>query len=203
MIVGLTGGIASGKSAVSRYLSELGAWVVDADAVAHDVIAPDGSAYDGVVERFGKQILDPDGRIDRDLLGQIVFGDPQAMADLNAIVHPKIHAESTRRLVEGAAESGAAIAIYDAALLVETGIHDRFERLIVVACDRETQIERLADRDGYSRAKAEARIDAQLPLEEKVAQADFVIDTDTTLERTRQETARVYQALLELAAGRA
>ncbi len=147
------------------------------------------------MDRFGREILDRDGRVVRERLGQIVFGDPQGLADLNAIVHPKVRHASSQALTR-CAESGAAVAIYDAALLVETGAYEDFDRLIVVACSRATQVARLAERDGLDRSQAEARIEAQAPLDDKVALADYVIDTDQSLEETMRQTAEVYAQLL-------
>lgn len=195
--VGLTGGIASGKSTVAHRFVELGAFLIDADAIAHRLLEPGGGAYDSIIERFGRGVLDDEGRIVRARLAQLVFGDAQALAELNAIVHPRVRAEA-RRLFDACAREGLApIAIYDAALLVETGAHEGLDRLVVVSCSRETQIRRLHDRDGLPRHEAEKRIDAQAPLDEKVALADYVIDTDGPLAATLEETDSVWADLLD------
>lgn len=191
---GLTGGIASGKSTVAGFLRELGALVVDADRLAHDALRPGGPCFEPVVARFGRGILAADGTIDRAALGRIVFADAAARKDLEAIVHPAVrHGIATA--IDG---SPASIAVVDAALLVETGLHRELDVLVVVSCPVETQIARLASRNGWSREEALARIAAQAPLETKLAVADQVIDTSGSLEATKERTARVYASLLDL-----
>lgn len=182
---------------MSRILAEFGASVVDADLLAHELIDPGGAAHDAVVERFGSGILHPDGRIDRAALGRIVFADAEARAALNALVHPGVRAEAARRFEAAAVERRSPVAVFDAALLVESGTWREFDRLVVVSCRRETQIRRLAARDGLDRAQAEARIDAQAPLEHKLALAHHVIDTEGPLEATRRQTAALWDELLE------
>jgi dephospho-CoA kinase len=194
--VGLTGGIASGKTTVSRILTELGAFVLDADAFARTAMEPGGGAYDRVVKRFGTTILDEDGRIVRPRLAQIVFHDDEARKSLNAIVHPVVLAEADRRIAEYAPRGVAPVTVFDAALLVESGLYRRFHRVVVVRCTRETQIRRLLARDGVSTTEAEARIDSQAPLEDKLAIADYVVDTEGTLRETRKQTEGVYASLL-------
>lgn len=194
--VGLTGGVASGKSTVARILAELGALVLDADEIAHRAIDPDGAAHEQVLARFGRGLLDEQGRVDRSRLARQVFRDATARRELNAIVHPVVRAEIDRGIADLARRSGPSIAVVDAALLVETGAYRDFHRLIVVRCDRATQLRRLVARDGASREDAEGRLEAQAPLEEKLAQADYVIDTETTLVQTRAQTQRVYANLL-------
>lgn len=189
---GLTGGIASGKSTVSGFLRDLGAVVVDADRLAHDAILPGGPCFEAVVERFGAGILAADGTVDRAALGRIVFADAEARKELEAIVHPAVR-RGIARAIEG---SDAPIVIVDAALLVESGFHRDLDVLVVLRCPVETQIARLASRNGLSRSEALARIGAQAPLEAKLAVADHVIDTGGSLEATREQTAAVYRALL-------
>jgi dephospho-CoA kinase len=193
--VGLTGGIASGKTTVAGFLSELGASVVDADRVAHDLLAPGGAAHDELLERFGREILDSNGEIDRRRLGEIVFNDPEALADLNRIMHPKVRAEAERRFAGRRAAGGGRIEVFDAALLVETGAYRNFDCLVVAWCDRETQVARLRARDGFGEREALLRIAAQTPLDEKRALADYVVDTSTTLDETRRQASEVYAAL--------
>jgi len=199
--VGLTGGIASGKSNVAGVLVELGAFVVDADHLAHRLMRPGEPAFDEIVERFGRRIVDDRGEIDRQRLGRLVFGDAQARAALNGIMHPRVRAEAERQFAEAAAAGRARVAVFDAALLVETGAFRDFDRLIVLRCARETQIERLIQRGGLSRDEALARIEAQAPLERKVALADYVIDTDGPIENTRRQTEAVFRRLLDDANG--
>ncbi len=194
--VGLTGGIASGKTTVAHTLAQLGAFVVDADQLAHAMMQPGGKAYDPVVQRFGEEILDDDGRIVRARLARQVFEDKVARRDLNSIVHPEVRAATERRIAEYARQGRAMIAVFDAALLVESGQYQDFHRLVVVRCRRETQIRRILARDGLSTTDAEARIDSQAPTEEKLAVADYVIDTEGTLRETRKQIEGVYAALL-------
>ncbi len=197
---GLTGGIAAGKSTVGRFFADLGAFVLDGDAVAHKVMEPGGTAYDDVVNTFGRKILDADGRIRRPLLGELVFQDPDARAVLNRLVHPRVREEAARRL-EAYLESGGAApaAIFEAALLVETGAYKEYDRLIVVSCPREFQLRRLMERGGLTADAAMARIGSQMPLKRKLEAADYVIDTSVSLEETRRETEKIYASLTEIA----
>jgi dephospho-CoA kinase len=194
--VGLTGGIAAGKSTVAAMLRDLGAFVIDADEIARRVMAPGESAHQEVVERFGKEILDANGGIDRPKLAEIVFRNPRARFDLNAIVHPKVRAEAERLIDECARSGRSRLVVYDAALLVETGAYRGLDRLVVVRCRRDTQLRRLEQRDGLEGAAASARLASQAPLEEKIAAADYVIDTDGSLEETRRQAELVYEDLL-------
>lgn len=194
--VGLTGGIASGKSTVAEMLAELGAFVLDADELAHGAMAPDGPAHASIVVRFGRGILDEQGRIDRGILGRRVFADAAERQALNEIVHPHVRAEADRRIAECARQGCSLLAVLDAALLVETGAYRDYHRLLVVRCSREQQLGRLVARNGLTPRQAQARIDAQAPIEDKVAVADYVIDNDGPLAETRARTRRVYSALL-------
>jgi dephospho-CoA kinase len=200
--VGLTGGIASGKTTVASTFRRLGAVVIDADAIAHDLLASGGSAYEAVVSRFGEGILDGERRIVRSALAGIVFSDAAARADLEALLHPRIFDHAERRMASELARRPAPIAVIEAALLVETGSYRRFDRLVLAACSRETQHQRLTAR-GLSAEEALARIEAQGSLESKKAVADFVVDTEGTLEETRTQSERVYASLLAEHAERA
>jgi dephospho-CoA kinase len=170
--VGLTGGIATGKSYALRRLGAAGFHTIDLDRIAHEIITRGGPGYVAVVEAFGRRILGPDGEIDRKALGAIVFADEEARGRLNAIVHPLVREEEARR-----AAGVDAVTVTDAALLVEAGVHVRFDRLVVAHCPPEAQIERLIRRDGLGRAAAEARIAAQMPQDEKVRYAHHALDT--------------------------
>ncbi len=192
-VAGLTGGIASGKSTVAGWFASWGAYVVDADQVARDVVAPGGPAFDAVVERFGKAIVTEDGDIDRVELGRIVFDRESELKALEAILHPVIREESRRRFEDHAGE--AALGVYEASLLVETGAWKDFDCLIVVACAAETQIARLIDRDGLSEEDARKRLASQFPLEKKIELADHVIDTSGTLEETEARAHSVWDAV--------
>jgi dephospho-CoA kinase len=192
--VGLTGGIASGKSTVSRMLGALGAEIIDADAIAHQALEPGSPAHDRVVARFGRDVLDDHGRIDRKILGARVFADADARRALEAIVHPEVLRQASRRF-DDAARSGRRIAVFDAALLVESGFHERLDRLIVVRCSAASQIARLLER-GLSEDEARARIAAQAPLERKLTHADVVIDTDGKLDDTRRQVESAWRDLI-------
>jgi dephospho-CoA kinase len=194
--VGLTGGLASGKSTVAGFFRELGAFHVDADAIVHFLLQPSGRAFAPVVARFGRSIVDGTGAIDRKALAGIVFGDAAALEDLNGIVHPLVREEISRAVaVHAASGDPAPLALIDAALLVETGMHRDLDALILVACRPETQIARAVAR-GHSAEEAAARVAAQAPLDAKRAEADFVIDTDATLEQTQSQVRQVWDALI-------
>ena len=193
---GLTGGVASGKTTVAHILAELGAYVLDADAIAHHLMRPGTTAHAGIVAHFGREILDEEGRISRAKMARLVFHDAGASLALNAIVHPQVRAEAARRITQYAPQGRAPIDVFDAALLVETGIHRDFHRLIVACSSRETQVRRLLARDRMSTEDAEARIASQAPLDEKLALADYVVDTEGTLRETRRQTERIYAAML-------
>jgi dephospho-CoA kinase len=197
--VGLTGGIACGKSRVLRRLGEHGFRTLDLDAVAHEVMAPGRPAYADVVAAFGERILAPGGEIDRKALGALVFADPAARARLNAIVHPRVWEEERKR-----APPDGEVLVVDAALLVETGAHLRFDRLVVVDCEPAEQLRRLVARDALSEAAARARIDAQMPVAEKRRFAHSVVDASGTLaatDRAADDLARELRALLPRPAG--
>ena len=194
--VGLTGGIASGKSTVAEFFRQLGVAVVDADQVARDVVAPGTEGFVAVVDTFGAEMVGADGLLDRARLGALVFEDGEARKKLNAITHPRIAAESRRRI---AAEqtSDAPYVIYEAALLVENGLAKAFQALVVVSLSPERQLARLMARDGSSQEAARARIDSQLPLAQKVEKADYVIHTDGAMPEVEQQVKDVHRRLLE------
>jgi dephospho-CoA kinase len=193
-IVGLTGGIGSGKSTVANMFRDLGITVIDADRLARDVVAPGSDGLSQIVDHFGDDVLTQDGALDRAKLGSIVFDDPDKRRELERITHPLIGAAMMQRAAE-AGQSGEPWVIYDAALLVENGLEDAFHRLIVVALDRDTQMQRVMARDGLDPDDVAKRIDAQMPLEEKVAVADIVIDNGGTLEETKQQVVAAKEAI--------
>jgi dephospho-CoA kinase len=190
LVFGLTGGLASGKSTVAARLRALSVPVIDADQVARDVVAVGTPGLAAVVGAFGAGVLQVDGSLDRQKLGELVFGDPEKRRQLNGILHPLIGAESMRRVAEHAAR-GEALACYEAALLVENGLVEAFRPLVVVAVPREVQIARAMTRDGATAEQAEARVAAQLPLSAKVAAADYVIENVGTREETERRTDEV------------
>jgi dephospho-CoA kinase len=193
-VVGLTGGIASGKSTVARLLEALGAPVVDADRLARVVVEPGKPAWTEIVREFGRDILLPDGSIDRKKLGDIVFADEHKRRILGAITHPRIAAAAEEETARHAA-AGEPIVIYEAALLVENGLHHLLDGLIVVDASPARQLERALLRDGITPDQARARIAAQLPLERKLAVATHVIDNSGTIEETRAQVERIWREL--------
>ena len=193
-IVGLTGGIASGKSTVSEMFRGLGVPVIDADVLAREVVEPGEPALEEIAEAFGPEVLGEQGRLDREALGQIVFENDEARARLGEITHPRIGQRMWER-AEAYSEDGHDWVIYDAALIVEGGLQEAFAALIVVALDEATQLERLMARDGIDEAQARERVASQLPLSEKVAVADHVIDNGSDRERTRAQVERVFAHL--------
>lgn len=196
-VIGLTGGIASGKSTVSRLLKELGATILDADVIAREVVEPGQPALAEIAAAFGPEVLREDGSLDRARLGALVFGDGEARARLNAITHPRVIRRINELLEEERRANPRGVAVVDAPLLLEAGMGHLVDEVWVVAADEETQLRRLMRRDGLSRAEAMRRIRAQMPLAEKLRQADRVIDTGCTLE----ETARQVRSLWNLIAG--
>lgn len=195
--VGLTGGIASGKSTVSRLFREAGACVIDADEIAHAVIGKGGPAYAGVVEVFGAGILDKKGEIDRKRLGEIVFNDARRRERLNQLVHPHVYARAEAEKKAIADAHPEAVILFDVPLLIETGAHREMDRVILVYVDRATQIDRLMKRDGLTREEAERRIDAQMPLEEKRRFADEIIDSRVPRPGVETAVRSLYQRLHE------
>jgi len=188
--IGLTGGIASGKSVVSRLLAAQGVPVVDADRIARDVVKPGTPALAQIAERWPGVIVD--GSLDRKALGKIVFADPDERLALEAIVHPRIREESVRRLDE-LEKQGVERAIYEAPLLVENQIERNLDALILVSSPVEAQVERLMARDGLSEEEARARVDAQLPLEAKLAKATFVIENVGSMQELEAQTESIWR----------
>ena len=197
--IGLTGGIACGKSQVLRRLALRGLAVLDLDVVAHRVTAPGGAAYGEIVAAFGPTVVAPDGSLDRRALGAIVFADPAARARLETLVHPHVRSEE-RRLAGLLEAQGHALAVSEGALLVEAGAHLRFDRLLVVHCPAQEQLRRLMSRDGLAEAAARERLAAQMPVEEKRRYAHLLVDSTGTLAQTEAQADRAADELLALAA---
>lgn len=199
--VGLTGGLATGKSFVGRTLAELGCHLIRNDVQGHEVMLPGGEAYDGIVREFGTEILNPDGTIDRRKLAAIVFHDGQPderLAKLNALVHPAVRARTRAELETFEKAHPDGIAVVEAAILIETGSFRDYDKLIVAVCSVEQQIERAMSRDGMTREEVLNRLSRQMPLSEKARHADYVIDTSGTKESTIAQTKIVYESLLNL-----
>jgi dephospho-CoA kinase len=193
--VGLTGGIATGKSYVLSVFGELGCNILDADLTAREVVEPGQPAFQEIVAHFGREILGLDGTLDRTKLGAIVFNDAGKREKLNSIVHPKVYEAQAHWLAEVESRNPDAIAIIDAALLIETGSYRRFDKLIVVHCEPEIQIERLMARNHLSRTEALARIASQMPSAEKLRYADYSIDTTLGFEDTRRQVEAIFKQL--------
>jgi len=194
-VVGLTGGIACGKTTVAQMFDDLGIPIVDADDLAREVVEPGTPGLQRVVEKFGKGVLDNEGRLDRKKVGDMVFNDEEARDALNAILHPLIGAAGAKRL-EALQQHPAPYLMYEAALLVETGSYKAFSALVVVSADESLQRLRLIARDGYTVAEANARIASQLPLARKIAVADYVVTNNGDLEATRQQVGEVHAKLV-------
>ncbi len=196
--VGLTGGIATGKSFVLGVLGELGCEVMDADQTAREVVEPGQPAFEEIVEHFGSDIVDEDGKLNRAKLGAIVFNDAAEREKLNSIVHPKVFEAQARWIAEIEARNPSAIVIVDAALMIETGSYRRFDKVVVVHCEPEIQLQRLMARNNLTQDEAMARISSQMPSAEKLKFADFAINTSLGFEDTRQQTESLYQQLTKL-----
>jgi len=193
--VGLTGGIASGKSTVAGFFGELGADVIDTDAISREQVAPGTPALARIVERFGQGVLTPEGALDRRRLRAIVFADPASRRDLEAILHPPIRAEALAR----AAASGAAYAMLVVPLLFESGFHRLVDRTLLVDCPESQQIERLMARDGLTGAEARAMLAAQMTRGQRQRLADDCIDNAGTLASTRSRVRELHERYLQLA----
>jgi dephospho-CoA kinase len=199
LAVGLTGGVASGKTTVARILKEEGAILLDADQIARELVEPRTPTWAEVVKAFGPDILDEEGAIRRKKLADLAFSDPRRRRRLNEILHPPIKKEIARRLKEIGRSNPDAIVIVDAALLVETGDYREMDRLIVVTSTEVQQLERLWQRDGTGREQALAILSSQLEAEEKVKVADFVIRNEGSLEETKKRTREVFRELRRIA----
>jgi len=198
IIAGLTGGVATGKTTVSRFFQDCGAVLVDADVLARLVVEPGKPAWRDVVRTFGKRILLPDRTVNRPALGDIVFHNPAKLKRLNTIMHPRIAREQARLTREIAQKDPEAVIVYDAPLLIEAQAHRRMDRIIVVAADRKIQIARLQRRSHLTKAQAVRRVNSQMPLKQKLAMADYVIDGTLTPAQLRHAVTQVYEDLKRL-----
>jgi dephospho-CoA kinase len=194
--VGLTGNIGCGKSTAVAVLAELGAHIIDADVLAREVMRPGSAVYARIVETFGNRILQTDGAIDRKVLGRIIFTIPEQRELLNSLVHPAVRAEVLHRIAELESSRSSGIVVVDAALMVESGFYRIFDRLIVVTCDPALQLARIVKRDAVTSEEARARMEAQMPMEEKLRVADYIIESSGTLRQTKEQIEAVYRDLL-------
>lgn len=194
-IVGLTGGIASGKSLVARVFKDLGASVIDADRIVHELLEPDQDAWKEIIQYFGQDVQRADKTIDRRKLGSIVFNDREKRSWLNACLHPRVFSVYTTQVAHIRMRAPDALLFFDAALLIESGYHRNMDRLIVVYAEPEQQVERLMARDCFTREEALLRIASQMPLSEKRLLADHVIDNSGGHEETEQQTRDLFGQL--------
>lgn len=201
-LIGLTGGIASGKSTVARRLVEHGAVHIDADELARRVVEPGKPALAAIVEAFGPGVLRHDGTLDRQKLGELVFGDDEARARLNAIVHPAVRELSGRLIQKAEQEDADAVIVYDVPLLVEASVDHPFDLVVVTNAPRRTQVRRLVEDRGFDPIQAEARVDAQVDNTQRLAIADVVIDTDGSIAHTMSQTDALWHQIVEARAGR-
>lgn len=200
-LIGLTGGIASGKSTVARRLYEHGAVHLDADQLARKVVEPGTPALAAIAETFGPEVLRADGSLDRERLGRIVFGDDAARAKLNVIVHPAVRELSGRLIAKAEAENPDAVVVYDVPLLVEANVDHPFDLVVVTDAPKRTQVKRLVEQRGLDPLQAEARVDAQIDREARLKVADVVIDTDGSLGHTMSQADALWSRVTsELAA---
>jgi dephospho-CoA kinase len=198
--VGLTGGLASGKTYIASCFEGFGAHVAYADQFGHEALRPTGEAYAEVIREFGMEILDRDGFIDRPALGAIVFADQEQLKKLNAFVHPHVFQREEAFFEQVARQDPRGVAVIEAAIMIEIGSYKRYDRIVLADCSLETQIERFMERNKASREQALARIQRQMPLEEKRQYADYGIDTSEPMPRTKELARAVYVKLKEEAA---
>lgn len=198
-MVGLTGGIASGKSTVSRFFQKEGAFVVDADEIAHAVLRKGCPAYQPVIKAFGKAILDAQGEIDRKKLGKIVFRHPGQLAKLSKIIHPMVfeHLDAEKEKIRQ--KQPKSVVLFDAPLLIEANAHKKMDRVVLVYVDRKTQLARLMTRDALTKAEAALRIEAQMPINNKVPFADEVIHNEKPRDLVKKDVHGIYERLLKKA----
>jgi len=199
ILVGLTGGVACGKSSVARLFQDCGAILIDADSLARAVVEPGKPAFKAIVKSFGRKILAPDGTLNRAALGKIVFASPAKLKKLGAIVHPRVAREQAKMTRAIAEQEPQAVVIYDAPVLIEAGAHKRMDKILVVKADEQTQIKRLHNRNHLSKTEALRRIKIQMSLEKKIKLADYVIDGTLSYEQTKHEVQRLYAELKQLA----
>jgi len=199
LIVGLTGGVASGKSAVSRIWKEEGTYLIDADRIARELVQPQRPAWRAIIKAFGKEVLQRDGAIHRKRLAARVFSNPTERGSLNHILHPRIKKEIDRRLKGIGQRDPKAIVVIDAALLIETGYYRSVDQVVIVISKKKQQVERLKRREGMNQKQAQGIIDAQISSEERMKVADFVIRNEGSLEETEKKAKEVLQKLKRMA----
>lgn len=198
ILIGLTGGVATGKSTVAAMFKRCGAIVIDADALAHQVVQPGKPAWQAIVRHFGQSILQPDQTLNRQVLGQIVFGNRAKLRQLERLIHPRVAREQMRLTREAKRQDPRAVVVYDVPLLFEAGINKRVDKIVVVAADQQTQLLRLKKRNGLSRSQALRRIRSQMPLSKKIRMADYVVNGTTDRRRLNREIRKLCESLRAL-----
>lgn len=197
VLVGITGGLASGKTTVARMFEKLGAKVIDADGLARTVVEPGKPAWKDIRRHFGPQVINSDRTLNRELLAEIVFADPRRLQILQKVIHPRVAREQARLVKEFASAFPCAVIIYDAAMLIEAGAHRRMDHVIVMKVDQATQIERACRRNGWTKTQALRRIRQQMPHRRKLQHADTVLDSRWPRSRLRQTVQSLYRTYLE------
>ena len=198
LVVGLTGGLATGKSTVAKLFEQCGAAIIDADMLSRHVVEPGKPAWQDIVRHYGQKVFHADRTLNRQALADIVFQNPRQLEILNRIVHPRVSREQTRLVRELANANPKGIVVYDAPLLIEAGAHTRMDKIVVVATNRQTQIARLQTRNHLNRSEALRRIRTQLPLRDKLSHADYVIDGRLPMAELRQVIKQIYSELKTL-----
>ena len=198
--VGLTGGLASGKTHVARQLEDLGCHVIHADRIGHEALEPGSEGYEQVVAEFGREIVKAEGGIDRKALGVMVFSDPERLTTLTSLVHPYVFRRQEELFQQIAGQDPHGIVVVEAAIMIESGSYERYDRLILTVCLPKMQIERFRGRTGGTEQEARARLDRQMPIDEKRHYADYVIDTSGTFDETARQVRDVYEKLRQEAA---
>lgn len=199
LLVGLTGGIGSGKSEVARMFVRRGAHLIDADELAREAVEPGRPALERIAEAFGTEVFNPDRTLDRAKLGRLIFDDPEKRDLLNSIIHPYVFREEERRRKTIEQKDPKAIVLFDAALLIETGSHQLMDKVILVTIDRRMQLDRIMKRDGLGREEAVKRIEAQMPQSKKKGKADYIIDGGQPLDVIETQVRKIYEELAVLA----
>jgi len=201
LVVGLTGNIGSGKSTVARILNDFGARVVDTDQIARDVVAPGTIGLNKIIDQFGSAVLNPDGTLNRRKMAQIVFGNPEALARLNGIIHPEVRKVLIEIISDYKEQADAALLVIEIPLLFETGMNNLVEEVWLVTVDPEIQIKRIMERDNVSIEEAQSRIAAQMPQREKILLADRIIDNSYGIEQTLVQIKKIWDEAVQPADG--
>ena len=195
LLVGLTGGMGSGKSLAASYFKALGAQIIDADRISRELVAPGKPAWKEIIEEFGSNVLNPDQTLNRKQIAAIVFNDESKRKKLEDIIHPRVIVEERRLYEKYRQKNSRVLAVIDAALLIESGNYKNVDKVIVVQCGKEEQIRRVMERDGTARSEVENRLNSQMPLEEKVVFGDYILRNDDTRESLKSQVGELYRNL--------